>query len=594
MKTDILNPKSLFQKDVRYTIPPFQRPYVWTHDDQWEPLWDDVRNVAEDYLEQRAMGNDSVGAERQTKPHFLGAIVLQQVATAAKDIEQREVIDGQQRMTTLQLLLDAVQQVCEERGSSRTALRLSRLVTNNKDLVGENPEDTFKLWPTRTDRQAFRHAMDNGLAVNDFEESLIVKAHNFFQQQVQEWLQDSTNSIEEKVEALETTITTMVNMVVIDLELLDDPNVIFETLNARGTPLEQSDLIKNFVLAQSSTERETGLDIWGNLDDSWWRREVRQGRLYRPRLDMLFNYWIAMRTGDEVSPTSVFNRFRNYVGEGPIEDVMSVVRRDLGNYKNYEEARESREEEQFFYRTKVMQMGAITPVLLLLLSSESDTRIKAFRALESYLIRRMVCRQTTKDYNRLILELAIQLREKGVKTADKVVAGFLKEQTADARKWPENDTVANALESLPIYQLLTRGRLRLILEGIEAQVRSTMAEPEDVSKNLTIEHIMPQSWEDHWPLPEEIDKEEARRERNRLVQTIGNLTLVTGRLNSSLSNAPWESKRDELLKHSNLTLNSELMDESQWDEETIKSRSQHFANIIAGIWPGPDAPIWNV
>ena len=594
MKTDILNPKSLFQKDVRYTIPPFQRPYVWTHDDQWEPLWDDVRNVAEGYLEQRAMGNDSVDAERKTKPHFLGAIVLQQVATAARDIEQREVIDGQQRMTTLQLLLDAVQQVCEEMRLSRTALRLSRLVTNNEDLVGENPDNTFKLWPTRTDRQAFRHAMDNGLAVNDFEESPIVQAHDFFQRQVREWLQDPANSVEEKVEALETTITTMVNIVVIDLEPLDDPNIIFETLNARGTPLEQSDLIKNFVLAQSSTGHEAGLDIWGNLDDPWWRHEVRQGRLYRPRLDMLLNYWIAMMTGTEVSPSGVFSRFHNYVGEGPVEDVMSVVRRDLGNYKHYEEARETHEEEQFFYRTNVMQMGAITPVLLLLLSSESGTRIKSFQALESYLIRRMVCRQTTKDYNRLILELAIRLREGRVETADRVVAGFLKEQTADARKWPENDTVANALESSPIYQLLTRGRLRLILEGIEVQARSTMSEPEDVAKGLTIEHIMPQSWEDHWPLPEDVDKEEARRERNRLVQTIGNLTLVTGRLNSSLSNAPWESKRDELLKHSNLTLNSELMNKPQWDEETIKLRSQRFANIIAEIWPGPDSPVWNV
>ena len=139
----------------------------------------------------------------------------------------------------------------------------------------------------------------------------------------------------------------------------------------------------------------------------------------------------------------------------------------------------------------------------------------------------------------------------------------------------------------PIYQLLTRGRLRLILEGIEAQVRSTMSEPEDVAKGLTIEHIMPQSWEDHWPLPEGVDEEEARRERNRLVQTIGNLTLVTGRLNSSLSNAPWESKRDALLEHSNLTLNSELMNKSQWDEETIKSRSRRFAKIIAGNLAGP-------
>ena len=112
MKTDILNPKDLFQKDVRYTIPPFQRPYVWSHDDQWEPLWNDVHNVAEDYLEKlERSDSNSVEAIERTSPHFLGAVVLKQVPTAAKDIDQREVIDGQQRVTTLQLLLDAIQQV---------------------------------------------------------------------------------------------------------------------------------------------------------------------------------------------------------------------------------------------------------------------------------------------------------------------------------------------------------------------------------------------------------------------------------------------------------------------------------------------------
>ena len=95
MHTDILTPKDLFQKDVRYTIPPFQRPYVWSQDDQWEPLWQDVRNVAENYLEElERSGNNGVEAEQKTSPHFLGAVVLKQVPTAAKEIDQREVIDG--------------------------------------------------------------------------------------------------------------------------------------------------------------------------------------------------------------------------------------------------------------------------------------------------------------------------------------------------------------------------------------------------------------------------------------------------------------------------------------------------------------------
>ena len=153
MHTDILTPKDLFQKEVRYTIPPFQRPYVWSQDDQWEPLWEDVRNVAENYIEELDRSdNDGVEAEQKTSPHFLGAVGLKQVPTAAKDIDQREVIDGQQRVTTLQLLLDAIQQICEESDHpyfKRVARRLAKLVTNDEELVGDDRLHIFKLWPTR-------------------------------------------------------------------------------------------------------------------------------------------------------------------------------------------------------------------------------------------------------------------------------------------------------------------------------------------------------------------------------------------------------------------------------------------------------------
>lgn len=593
MDTSILSPKALFQKDIRYIIPEFQRPYVWTHDDQWEPLWDDVRNVAEEYLEAlERPGNDSVKAQQQTKPHFLGAVVLQQVPTAAKDIEQREVIDGQQRVTTLQLMLDAIQVICEKRELKQPATRLSKLVTNDEDLIGEEKHHIFKLWPTRTDRDAFRHAMDNGLAVNDFEESLIVQAHEFFQEQVRKWLNDAPDSAYERIDALETAVTALLQMVVIDLDSRDDPNVIFETLNARGTPLEQSDLIKNFVIASSSRELSNKVDLWEGLDDGWWRREVRQGRLLRPRLDMLFNYWLAMRTCTEiptpdVPPSKVFDIFRRYSQDRQIDAVMREVKQDLGNYRRFEMEQRTPEEERFYYRIGVMQVGVITPVLLLLLSASYKARIGAFDALESFLIRRMICRRTTKDYNRLTLELAASLMENGLAEADRVVSNFLKEQKADSREWPDDEMLLNFLEYSPLYRLLTRGRLRLVLEGIESQRRSKMSEQLEVPKDLTLEHLMPVSWGEYWPLPDDVDKDEARQNRNGLIHTIGNLTLVTRKLNSSLSNAPWQTKRDALLKHSVMNMNNELSHKSTWDEASILERSRKMAQLIAEHWPGP-------
>ena len=597
MHTDILTPKDLFQKEVRYTIPPFQRPYVWSQDDQWEPLWEDVRNVAENYLEElERSGNNGVEAEQNTSSHFLGAVVLKQVPTAAKDIDPREVIDGQQRVTTLQLLLDAIQQICEESDQpylKRVARRLAKLVTNDEELIGDDRLHIFKLWPTRGDREAFRHAMDNGLAVNDFAESLIVQAHEFFQLQVRKWLDDTAGPIEPKIDALEAAATSMLQMVVIDLSPKDDPNLIFETLNARGTPLEQSDLIKNFVL---SRERDRQGDIWGNLDDGWWRMEVRQGRLFRPRLDMLLNYWLAMRTGSEVSPSRVFDVFRNYVDDQEVHAVMSGVKRDLVNYRDFESTRgRSTEEKSFYYHVDVMQARVITPVLLLLLSTEGGPRIRAFSALESFLVRRMICRQTTKDYNRLVLELASRLRDSGLDKADAVTAGFLKEQKAYAREWPSDEAVADALGSSPLYRLLTRGRLRLILEGAERRLRSSgKSEQPAVPTNLTIEHLMPVGWRiGEWPLPEGIDTDAATYQRNALIHSIGNLTLATQKLNSSMSNDAWASKRDELQGHSVLLLNNELLSQPSWSEETIRSRSRRMAKLVSERWPGPASEKWN-
>ena len=131
MKADTLTLKALFQKDVRYVIPIFQRPYVWNQDDQWEPLWNDVRNTAERYLDELVLaeGNNPL-AEERAGAHFMGAVVLQQHPTASAEIETRSVIDGQQRLTTAQILMDAAQEVFEELGAEAEARRVSRLVLN--------------------------------------------------------------------------------------------------------------------------------------------------------------------------------------------------------------------------------------------------------------------------------------------------------------------------------------------------------------------------------------------------------------------------------------------------------------------------------
>ena len=594
METDILTPKDLFQKDIHYTVPGFQRRYVWKQDEQWEPLWEDVCNTADNYLEQLNKENgEVVVAEQNTARHFLGAVVVQQVNTATRDVERREVIDGQQRLTTLQLLLDAVQYVCEERGVKGVAKRLSKLVINDKDLV-KNKDDIFKLWPTTNDREAFRHAMHEGLPIDDYKDSLIVQAHEYFKLQASQWLDSNTKSGQACMEALETALTGMLQMVVIDLGPQDDPHIIFETLNARGTPLLESDLIKNYVAYRAGQTAQDGL--WGELDDDWWREEFRQGRLIRPRIDALLDYWLEMRTSEEVSAGKVFNAFRKVADNQQIEDVMSEVKDDLSNYRRHEMEPREPVEKVFRYRASVMQIGAFTPALLAILSKLDKARFGALQVLESFLVRRMVCRNTTKDYNRLALDLVSELDGCGPEDADRAVVQFFSGQQADSRRWPTDEDLEDACSSLPLYRLLTRGRLRLVLEGVEEQYRKTsLAEETQAPRNLTIEHVLPQSWEAHWPLPNNIDEHEAQHKRNQLVHTLGNLTLVTQRLNSKASNAPWKLKSKTLKEHSVLLLNRRLLDEFgevAWDEQAILSRSRRMAALVAVVWPGPNSPVW--
>ena len=209
----------------------------------------------------------------------------------------------------------------------------------------------------------------------------------------------------------------------------------------------------------------------------------------------------------------------------------------------------------------------------------------------------MACRNTTKDYNRLSLDLVRELRRKNSDQFDKVVVDFLGTQEADSRRWPRDADLEYSLTTLPLYRLLTRGRLRLLLEGIEEYLLyDSFGEKNEVPKCLTIEHILPQSWEAHWPLPENDDEENARNRRNQLVHSIGNLTLVTGRLNSVASNAPWKDKQESLEEHSVLLLNRKLLadyKDEAWNEDVILARSGKMAAMIADVWPGPDSHTWD-
>lgn len=596
MKTNVLTPRDLFQKEICYVIPEFQRSYVWEGDDRWGPLWEDVQNTADRYLERLDLHKgDKAKAEGQTNPHFLGAVVVQQERTATDEIEQRIVVDGQQRITTLQLLLAAVEAVCKEAEKPIASRRLLKLVKNDEMYL---EDDRYKLRPSLGDKEPFQQAIDAVSDVDSRDAPLVVQAYGYFRTQAADWVQGGgAEEVGRRVEALEAAVTTLVHMVVIDLGGLDDPHVIFETLNARGTPLLQSDLIKNYVLSRlGENARER---MWDD-QDNFWGKEITQGRLVRPQIDVALHYYLTMRKAAEVSASKVFIGFKEHAASKDVIEVVRDVKSVLGKYHDFQEGVGLHpHNERFRDRMQVMQMGVITPVLLRLLASydQGDQQfVQALYALESFVVRRMVCRMTTKDYNSMMQSLlrALDAADGTGAPVDGVVTKFLKSSDADARMWPDDDAVRESFKNLPLYRQLTRGRLRLVLAGLEEELREgSDMEGTPVRTDLTIEHVMPQAWPTNWPLPASSeDMEEAKRRRNHAIHTIGNLTLTNFRLNVRLSNAPWESKKQTLNEHSGLFLNNQLMDYETWGEQAIEARSEHLAEKFAQAWPGPDSSAW--
>lgn len=608
MKADTLTLTNLFNRPVTYVVPLFQRPYVWNKGEHWQPLWEDFLGVAERLLDARANATEEElerGVPEQATPsHFLGAVVLEQVPTGAGMIERRNIIDGQQRLLTLQLFLDAAHDVAAEYEDDGARL-FGKLTDNDPDLV-QAQMDRFKVWPTNVDRVAFQKTLGKDGPAQDDEIDLsgssMWQAHDYFCEALRDWLEsDQHISVADRLDVLRVVMWSLVRMVVIDLEGNDNAQVIFETLNARGTPLLASDLIKNSLFQQATLQHLKVENLyesrWKPLDDDWWRVKVPQGRLFRPRLDVFFFHWLTMRRGSDFGVHELFAQYKVYAAEmGDPEGTLKDIVHHAKTYRSFESYPSNTPEEAFFYRLRITETATATPLLLLSMGQPDDIVPPAQKALlmstlESWLIRRMLCRLTTKNYNIVFLNLLAEVLKEPEAAGD-IAVTYLTRLQGESQVWPSDAMVEEALLTLPLYRILSRGRLRMALEALEDAMRPEgMAEESRGPRGLTIEHVLPQSWEEHWPLPDGVNPVEAAATRDTLKHSIGNLTLVTYKLNPALSNAPWANKRAALSEHTVLFLNKGLVNRypDGWDEDTIRERGKALAALAVQVWPAPSA-----
>jgi uncharacterized protein with ParB-like and HNH nuclease domain len=588
--------KFIFEQSRRLVVPLFQRPYVWKREEQWEPLWHDVQTLA-----------DRVLAGKEVRPHFLGAVVLDQVRKPVGHMETRTIIDGQQRLTTLQLFLEAFSDLCRARGDERHTVALLKL-TRNDDPLSDDDDEDFKVWPTNVDRQHFRQVMEaqspdallslyGKQVVNGQTGSHIADAYLFFHRTIDAWLGTIVEHVPERIAALYSTLREHLQLVVIDLANNDDPQMIFETLNARGTPLLPSDLVKNFLFNEVQ-KRDLGLEVlynkhWRHFDDDnqYWRADIGRGHARRARVDLFLQHYLTLKREDEVEVAQLYSSYRTFALDSgrDARELLEELHTYSTVYRGFDSfPRESRRG-QFFSRLTSIDVGTAYPFLLELFhrfGHLTEAIDETLALLESWLVRRTVCKLNTRGYNRLFIELLATLREDATNVPGRVRA-YLLSSNAESNRWPDDKEFAASWHETPVYEVLVRDRVRMLLEALEMQRRTSKSEKVTLQEKLTIEHVMPQQWTKHWPLPSEGDDEDLVTERNRLVQTMGNLTLVTKALNPAMSNGPWSKKRHEIQKHSLLKLNSELASIENWDEQAIRARGDALLNLAIRIWPFP-------
>lgn len=626
MEAHTRSPRELFEGKEHYEIPSFQRPYVWNEEDQWAPLWSDVTRVAETYVQAREADPDG----EVEAHHFLGAVVYESMRPNAGDVTRHHVIDGQQRMTTIQLLLDAVQEVVVGRGHENQAESLEELILNLSPRF-QGKRERFKLWPSQADRKAFEEAMDpTGPSTSDHQ---ISRAHRFFRAEAERWIigkpdEDGAvppGSEELRVEALSSTLQDRLVLVAIDLTGHDDSQLIFETLNDRGTPLLKADLIKNWLFRRGE-QLKVDVDSWAEtrwaeFDTSWWREEIRQGRLMRSRIDIFVQYWLTMRRQEEVKTEDTFRVFVQYAepllnSATGAEKLVTELRSDADTYRSFAQLDVSTPQGSFYKRVvEKLELAATTPAFLWLVSDNhavpAEQVALALSALESWAIRRTLLGLTTKDVNRFVVAILKLLDSSPPEMVGNALHAFLSEQTAETRVWPSDARMRKELPNRWLYGNVRRDRLWTVLGAIEQHLREQDRKYEAVQlpSALQIEHVMPRGWRTYWDTDPKLDHD-AAAERDRRVNTLGNLTLVTQSLNGSLSNRPWTDaeahglglteggrpgtgKRTLLDQFSLLVLNKELLSghPDTWTDADIEQRSVQMVEVLCVVWPGPSVEL---
>lgn len=618
--------EQIFKDRRQYRVPFYQRPYVWNREDQWGRLWEDIREKAELRLDG---GNAT--------PHFMGAVVLEpRKKKGLLGVERHHIIDGQQRLTTLQYVITSLTHALRGTPAAKLLPVLNECLTNpNSETMEDVEVERFKLWPTFRDQHSYKQAMtasgldelkqrfpasftQNGaLRKIGIRHPPALEAIVFFYDSMIEWMKEPSEAGSDvRAVALATAVLTDLSLVCISLGEDDDAQIIFETLNGHGAELHATDLIRNFIFMRADTNAgDLYNNLWSQFEAPIWAEEQSRGRLNAPRLEWFVLAAVQAQTGEELDIGRLYAGYKRFVDATPglrkADEQLAMLNNYAEHYKCLVTGSGDGPIARYGRLCAGWDASPTHALALRIAASELDesAQDEIFMCMVSYLVRRAVCGLSRKNYNRVFAQQLKRLDDSSLTPSS--FRADLSSMEGSASRWPTDREFKNEWVTGEMYlSRLDPAKLRSVFHALETEMRTEKSE-EPIPLAFTaldIDHIMPQSWHAHWPIAGDVkvtvgdmelakamrfasdsidSKSAAILARISAVPRMGNLTLVHYGVNRSYQNQTFATKREQLFEHSNLHLNRDLMKLDRWDEESIVKRGEMLFEHGVRIWPGP-------
>lgn len=561
--------------EVHYILPHFQREYAWEKPN-WQTLLTDATSIYDIYTDD------------QEPEHFMGALVVINEGMRNGTMTAFTLVDGQQRLTTVSIALCALSAHIKDK-SPQLHRKIRRLLVNEDE--DSRTLQYFKLLPTAKnhDRQAYMDIIQERLT-DRYATSRIPHAYSYFHQEFANRLKSYPDA-----ERWFKVFVNAMHVVFIELKKHEKPHEIFESLNAKGKPLTQPDLVRNYIAMklpghdQEKIFNEVWLDIETRLDEN------KVGATRLGELTGFFRHYLAFQSGTLPNQDHVYARLRDRMEHEftRSDDFINEIRtlRRFAEFYSLLLNPEKEHDPQIRARLCSLEIAdyyTANPFLLALYNwyeshiIDRQTFLQGLELIENYFMRRFLAGEQTSYTNKMFPLLAREIDPRDlVPTLSKALLN---------RNYPTDAMIREELPRRNLYNARSKQRLVRLLMAVNKDLSEGSGGYTTLNDEPTIEHIMPQSLTPEWQQDLGRDYREIHQQ---YLHTLGNLTLVTQEWNSQLSNSPFRQKRQKLANHA-LLLNKQYFDEPsnrpfnrpmRWDKTAIESRATWLTERLLKKWP---------